>query len=60
MPTTEVLFYRDSGGSAPAWDWLRDLNAGGVHDKKVFNKCIARITRLREMVTGSTGPRRGR
>lgn len=49
MPTTGVRFYRDTGGSAPAWEWLQDLNAGGKHDRKVFNKCVAKIKRLAEM-----------
>ena len=49
MPMIEVRFFRDDQGAAPVWDWLQALNSGGKHDRKVFNKCMAKIKRLAEL-----------
>lgn len=46
MPKTEVLFYRDSKGAGPVWDWLVALENGSKSDKKVFTKCWVRIQLL--------------
>jgi phage-related protein len=46
MPQTRLLFFRNADGSAPAWDWLRDLR---VKNPKAYAKCAVRIKRLAEM-----------
>jgi len=46
MPQTRLLFFRDADGSAPAWEWLRDLR---VRNRKAYAKCAVRIRRLAEM-----------
>jgi hypothetical protein len=43
MPATDVLFFRESDGSVPVMEWLDALPA------KVQDKCLARLTRLREL-----------
>jgi hypothetical protein len=43
MPRTEVVFYLDDDGSAPALDWLGTLTL------KARLKCLVRLERLREL-----------
>lgn len=47
MPQTQVVFYRDDDGGAPAVEALRELRASG--QRKAFAKCWVRIERLMEM-----------
>jgi hypothetical protein len=28
MPHTRLLFFQDADGTAPVWDWLKELRAG--------------------------------
>ena len=46
MAQTRLLFYRNADGSAPAWEWLRDLR---VKNRKAYAKCVVRVKRLAEM-----------
>ncbi len=46
MPQTRLLFFRSAEGSAPAWEWLKDLRA---NNHKAYAKCAIRIRRLAEM-----------
>jgi phage-related protein len=46
MPRTRLLFFRNAEGSAPAWEWLKDLRA---RNPKAYAKCAVRISRLAEM-----------
>jgi len=46
MPQTRILFFRNADGSAPVWDWLRDLRA---RDLRAYAKCVIRMRRLAEM-----------
>ncbi len=46
MPQTRLLFFRSADGSAPAWEWLKDLR---VRSPKAYAKCAVRIRRLAEM-----------
>ena len=46
MPQTRVLFFRTADGSAPAWEWLKDLR---VKNRKAYAKCAVRVKRLAEM-----------
>lgn len=43
MPTTSVVFYRESDGSIPIVDWLDSLHP------KVQVKCLVRLKRLEEL-----------
>jgi len=43
VPQTEVIFYRDEDGSAPALEWLRGLRRG---EQRAYAKCVARIREL--------------
>ena len=43
MPQTEVIFYRDEDGSAPALEWLRGLRRG---EQRAYAKCVARTREL--------------
>ena len=46
MPVTEVIFFLDDDGAAPAHDSLRALLASG--QRRPWAKCQARIARLAE------------
>src|SRR5258708_1620815 len=46
MPQTRLLFFRSADGLAPAWEWLKDLQA---KNPKAYAKCAVRIRRLAEM-----------
>ena len=46
MPWTEVVFYRDGDGPAPAYEAIGDLLRMGRH--REFAKCQVRIARLAE------------
>jgi putative component of toxin-antitoxin plasmid stabilization module len=46
MPETKLLFYRNADGSAPAWEWLKDLR---LRNHRAYAKCAIRIRRLAEM-----------
>ena len=46
MPQTRLLFFRNANGSAPAWEWLKDLR---VRNRKAYAKCAVRVKRLAEM-----------
>src|SRR6266481_4735912 len=46
MPETRLLFFRNANGSAPAWEWLKDLR---VRNRKAYAKCAVRVKRLAEM-----------
>ena len=43
MPQTRVIFYRESDGACPVWDWLKGLR---VENQKAYAKCLVRIRRL--------------
>lgn len=43
MPPTEVVYFKDEDGEAPAYVWLKDLRN---HDKKAFAKLFAKIDLL--------------
>jgi phage-related protein len=45
VPRTEVIFYQDEDGSAPALDWLRGLRRG---EQRAYAKCVVRIRELAE------------
>lgn len=47
MPGTEVVFYKDDDGTAPAYDGLQGLLQQGK--RKELAKCYSRIERLRDM-----------
>lgn len=47
MPTTQVVFYKDDDGTAPAYEGLRALRTRG--QRKPLAKCQVRIERLAEM-----------
>ena len=46
MPQTRLLFFQDTDGAAPVWEWLKDLRAG---NPKAYAKCVVRIRRLVEL-----------
>jgi phage-related protein len=46
VPQTEVIFYQDEDGSAPALEWLRGLRRG---EQRAYAKCVARIRELAEL-----------
>ncbi len=46
MPRGEVLFFRDSDGTVPALELLRNLKK---QDRRGFAKCVVRIQRLAEL-----------
>jgi putative component of toxin-antitoxin plasmid stabilization module len=46
MPRTRLLFFRNADGSAPAWEWLKDLRA---RNHRAYAKCAVRIRRLAEL-----------
>jgi len=46
MPQTRLLFFHNADGSAPAWEWLKDLRA---RNHKAYAKCVVRMRRLAEM-----------
>jgi phage-related protein len=46
MAQTRLLFFRNANGSAPAWEWLKDLR---VRNRKAYAKCAVRVMRLAEM-----------
>jgi phage-related protein len=45
MPRTRLLFFRNAEGSAPVWEWLRDLRA---KNQRAYAKCVVRVRRLAE------------
>ncbi len=45
MPQTRLLFFQDANGTAPVWEWLKDLRA---RNSKAYAKCAVRIRRLAE------------
>ncbi len=45
MPITEVIYYRESDGSVPVLNWLREL---GRRDRRAAAKCVAQISLLRQ------------
>jgi hypothetical protein len=46
MPQTRLLFFQDANGTAPVWEWLKDLR---VRNPKAYAKCVVRIRRLAEL-----------
>jgi len=46
MPQTRLLFFRDAEGSAPVWEWLKELRQG---NRRAYAKCAIRVRRLAEM-----------
>ncbi len=46
MPQTRLLFFQDANGTAPVWEWLKDLREG---NPKAYAKCLVRIRRLAEL-----------
>ena len=46
MPHTRLLFLQDADGTAPVWEWLKDLRA---RNAKAYAKCVVRIRRLVEL-----------
>ena len=46
MAQTRLLFFQDADGTAPVWEWLKDLRA---RNPKAFAKCAVRIRRLVEL-----------
>jgi phage-related protein len=46
MPQTRLLFFQDATGTAPVWEWLKDLRA---RNGKAYAKCVVRIRRLVEL-----------
>src|SRR5438445_9516350 len=46
MPQTRLLFFQDADGTAPVWEWLKDLRA---RNPKAYAKCAVRIRRLVEL-----------
>ena len=46
MPQTRLLFFRETDGAAPVWEWLRDLR---TKNPKAYAKCVVRIRRLGEL-----------
>ena len=45
MPQTRLVFFQDADGTAPVWEWLKDLRG---RNPKAFAKCVVRIRRLVE------------
>ena len=43
MPKTETVFFVDDNGTAPLLEWIEQ------QDRKVQDKCIAKIERLQEL-----------
>ncbi len=43
MPKTEVIFYQEEDGRAPALLWLQDLRRG---EQRAYAKCVVRIREL--------------
>lgn len=43
MPQTETVFFEDDDGTAPLLEWLDE------QDRKVQDKCLAKIDRLEEL-----------
>lgn len=43
MPQTEVIFYQEEDGRAPALMWLQDLRRG---EQRAYAKCVVRIREL--------------
>ena len=46
MPQTRLLFFQDADGTAPVWEWLKELRA---RNPKAYAKCVVRIRRLAEL-----------
>lgn len=46
MPRTTVLFFAESGGRAPALDFLLELRK---RNRRAFLKCVVRVERLAEL-----------
>src|SRR6266705_6737039 len=46
MPQTRLLFFQDAQGTAPVWEWLKDLRA---RNPKAYATCVVRIRRLVEL-----------
>ena len=46
MAQTRLLFFQDADGTAPVWEWLKDLRA---RNPKAYAKCAVRIRRLVEL-----------
>jgi putative component of toxin-antitoxin plasmid stabilization module len=46
MPQTKLLFFLDADGTAPVWEWLKDLR---TRNPKAFAKCVVRVRRLVEL-----------
>lgn len=45
MPETKVVFYQESDGDAPVFEWLRSLKK---ENPKGFANCVVRIKQLKE------------
>ena len=45
MPKTTVRFFQDATGTAPVVRWLKKLRR---HDVQGYDKCVAKIERLRD------------
>ena len=43
MPETETVFFADDDGTAPLFEWL------DRQDRKVQDKCLVKVERLREL-----------
>ena len=46
MPETRLLLFQNADGTAPVWQWLKDLRA---RNPKACAKCVVRIRRLAEL-----------
>jgi phage-related protein len=46
MPQTDVLFYCETGQSAPVLEWLDELHRG---NRRAYNKCLEAIDRLAQL-----------
>ena len=46
MPQTRVLFFQNTAGFAPVWEWLTNLRK---NNPKAYAKCAIRLRRLAEM-----------
>lgn len=46
MPQISLVFFQDSDGGAPVWEWLKNLRAT---NHKAYAKCVVRIRRLAEL-----------
>lgn len=46
MPQTRIEAYRESDGSIPVWEWLKELRR---ENERAHAKCMAIIRRLQQM-----------